>query len=289
MPCFVIRRGRIVGLVRTLGKRVYRKVSRVRIPPSPPNSLVLDNHRIRMTDKKHNYYLYILRGIQVLLVFSIIASVGVIIYRVTAGGSLTLADKINQAHHNVELLFSALLTLILVSIPGLIDKKRNIRFPDILSGAVVMFVFASIYLSARLALYGRYFWWDDLLHLMSGIIIGFIGFLLIYKLNERYSMNISPLLVAVFAICFAVTLGVFWEIAEFSSDAFFRTSTQKWDQPADSTMIGKSYQGSGLRDTMSDLILDVLGGFATSMVCYSLYKNEKDKTIKAMKRVFPEK
>jgi|WetSurMetagenome_2_1015567.scaffolds.fasta_scaffold38884_3 hypothetical protein len=33
-----IRRGRIVGLVRSLGKRVYRKVSRVRIPPSPPET-----------------------------------------------------------------------------------------------------------------------------------------------------------------------------------------------------------------------------------------------------------
>ena len=29
-------RGRIAGRVRTLGKRVYRKVSRVRIPLSPP-------------------------------------------------------------------------------------------------------------------------------------------------------------------------------------------------------------------------------------------------------------
>ena len=30
------RRDRIVGLVRSLGKRVYREVSRVRIPSSPP-------------------------------------------------------------------------------------------------------------------------------------------------------------------------------------------------------------------------------------------------------------
>ena len=30
-------RGRLAGLGRTLGKRVYRKVPRVRIPPSPPS------------------------------------------------------------------------------------------------------------------------------------------------------------------------------------------------------------------------------------------------------------
>ncbi len=242
-----------------------------------------------MAKKKPNYYLYILRGIQVLLVLSIITSVGVIIYKVTASNPLTLANKINQAHKNVELLISALLTLILVSVPGQMGKRRNIRFPDILAGAIVIFIYASIYLSARFALYGRFFWWDDLLHLMFGIITGLIGFLLIYKLNERYSMNINPLFVAIFAICFAVTVGVFWEIAEFSSDALFRTSTQRWNESASDTLIGKPYQGSGLRDTMEDLIQDVIGGFAASVVGYTLYKNEKDKTIKVMKQVFPKK
>ena len=37
IPALFIWRDRIVGLVRALGKRVYRKVSRVRIPLSPPN------------------------------------------------------------------------------------------------------------------------------------------------------------------------------------------------------------------------------------------------------------
>jgi hypothetical protein len=238
---------------------------------------------------KSKTYKYIITGIKILLGLSILTSIGVIIFNLTANGPLTLAEKINHSHRNVELLFSALMTLGLVMLPEYIEKRRNIKLPEILSGAITLFIFASIYLSARLALYNTYFWWDDLLHTLSGVIIGFIGFLLIYKINKKYSMNISPLLVAIFAFCFAITFGVFWEIAEFTSDALLKTSTQKWDLPANAILMGRAYQGSGLRDTMSDLILDVAGAFVTSVICYFLYKNEKHNTLKAMRNAFPER
>ena len=98
-------------------------------------------------------------------------------------------------------------------------------------------------------------------------------------------MDISPLLVAVFSFSFAVTIGVFWEIAEFSLDVLLGTANQKWNLSDDAVLIGKPYQGSGLRDTMSDLIVDSIGAFITSTVTYFLYKNDKKKTLAEMKKI----
>ncbi|MDX9816200.1 MAG: hypothetical protein RBT06_04605, partial [Smithellaceae bacterium] len=119
-------------------------------------------------------------------------------------------------------------------------------------------------------------------------IIGFIGFIAIYKINGKYSMNISPLLVAVFSFTFAITIGVFWEIFEFVLDVFFETTLQSWDLPETEILMGASYQGSGLRDTMSDLIVNSMGALLTSFICYFLYKKEKKKTLQMMREIFPD-
>ena len=126
------------------------------------------------------------------------------------------------------------------------------------------------------------------MHALSGFIIGFIGFIAIYKINGKYSMNISPLLVAVFSFTFAITIGVFWEIFEFVLDVFFETTLQSWDLPETEILMGASYQGSGLRDTMSDLIVNSMGALLTSFICYFLYKKEKKKTLQMMREIFPD-
>jgi len=101
-------------------------------------------------------------------------------------------------------------------------------------------------------------------------------------------MDVSPLLVAVFAFTFAITMGVLWEIFEFAIDWVFGTTMQSWDLPHDTTLIGRAFQGSGLRDTMSDLIIDSIGALSTSIICYFLYKEEKKKTLALMHEIFPD-
>jgi hypothetical protein len=186
---------------------------------------------------------------------------------------------------NIESAFWALLTFILSFGSTLIEKYQKIDIPDILEVIIVIFIYAGLFLSARYKLYYKFFWWDDLLHTLSGIITGFVGFIVIYKINYRYSMNISPLLVALFSFTFAITMGVFWEILEFSCDALIGSANQKWNLSDTEILMGKPYQGSGLRDTMSDLILDSIGAFVTSLITYYMYKNEKKRTLEKMKKM----
>jgi hypothetical protein len=240
--------------------------------------------------KKHllQKYDYVLWLIRLLLIMSILINLVLILFQFLTDQHVTHRELLDAISRRIEQVFWALLTFILTFLPDYIEKHQHIHLPHVLEILIVIFLYASIFLSARLGLYYHLFWWDDFLHTLSGVIIGFLGFIVMYKINEKYSMDISPLLVAVFAFTFAVTMGVLWEIFEFSMDIMFGTDMQKWNLPTTVWILGRSYQGSGLRDTMSDLIVDSLGALITSVICYFLYKNEKKKTLAMMHEIFPD-
>lgn len=214
-------------------------------------------------------------------------SIAIILIQLSADNPVTKKEIAEAISKRIELLFWTLVTLALTFLPDYIEYK-NIHLPHLLEIFIVIFIFAGIFLSVRYELYTQVFWWDDVLHALSGVIIGFIGFIIIYKINSKYSMDISPLLVAVFAFTFAITMGVIWEIFEFAMDTLFGTTMQSWDLPDTTIVIGKSFQGSGLRDTMSDLIVDSIGSLLTSIFCFFLYKREKKKTLALMHEIFPD-
>jgi tetrahydromethanopterin S-methyltransferase subunit E len=194
-------------------------------------------------------------------------------------------EKLNQYSANIESAFFSVIAFFLAMSTDIIEKQQNIDIPDILEIAIVVFIYAGIFLSVQFNLYYTLWWWDDLLHTLSGVIIGFIGFIVVFIINHKYSMNINPFFVALFSFTFAVTIGVIWEIMEFSVDIFLGSAHQKWDLPATEIMMGKAYQGSGLRDTMSDLIVDSVGALVTSVYTYFVYKNKKKYVIGEMKRM----
>jgi len=232
---------------------------------------------------------YVLLTIRCLLIGSIIIN---LIYIILDLFDVSLTSKsvlVNAMDKNIKIIFWALVTFAVTFLHDYFEKNKHIHIPDILESIIIIFIYAGIFLSVRFNLYDEVFWWDVVLHTASGVILGFIGFLAIYKLNSRHSMNISPLLVAVFAFTFAVSVDVLFEIYEFAMDIFFGTDMQSWNLPADTIELGRSFQGIGLRDTMSDLIFDTLGALAIAVVCFFLYKNDKKKSLKLMHEVFPGK
>jgi hypothetical protein len=219
------------------------------------------------------------------LILSVIANILITLLLIYSDNNVTKEEVFSEVSKRTEFIFWGIVTLILTFGSTYIQKRNKINIPEILDIVIIIFIISGTFLSVRFNLYYRFFWWDDLLHTLSGVIIGFIGFIMIYKINHKYSMDISPLLVAVFSFTFAVTLGVFWEILEFVSDVVLGTANQKWNLPDTAILIGKSYQGSGLRDTMSDLIVNCIGAFITSVIAYFMYKNEKPRTLERMKKM----
>jgi hypothetical protein len=223
--------------------------------------------------------------IRITLILSVLLNLLLFISGMLSNPGEDKSELFSRHSKNFELIFYALITFILSYGPSINEARQKIDLPDILEIVIVLFIYAGLFLSSRFSLYRKYFWWDDLLHTLSGVIIGFIGFIAIHKMNHKYSMDISPLLVAIFSFTFAVTLGVIWEIMEFSCDVFIGSTHQQWDLPDTEMLMGKPYQGSGLRDTMSDLIVDSIGAFVTSLITYYMYKNQKKRTMEKIQKI----
>lgn len=107
-----------------------------------------------------------------------------------------------------------------------------------------------------------------MLHTTSGVILGLIGFLFVYLLNEKgnKNVNLSPAFVILFAFCFAITMGVFWEFFEFGADRILGYNMQKFRMPGQ----------DGLIDTMTDLIVDALGALVACIVGWLYIKKRND-------------
>lgn len=134
----------------------------------------------------------------------------------------------------------------------------------------IAFVFASLFLGEVRGYYFRFWWWDIALHSGSGFLLGIIGFLLVYVLNETEDIGVhmKPGFVAFFAFLFAVGIGALWEIFEFSMDKLFAMNMQK-------QMLGDP---SGLTDTMWDLIVDTLGALVISLLGYGYIKTARNES-----------
>ena len=152
---------------------------------------------------------------------------------------------------------AVLAIMLLTLVPAALGRRLQVvDIPAEFEVLAVVFVFAAMFLGEIRGYYARYWWWDIALHTTSGLLLGILGFLLVYVLNssERIDLHMRPRFVALFAFTFAVAVGALWEIFEFGMDQLFGTNMQKpmFDDP------------SGLTDTMWDLIVDTLGALAIS-------------------------
>ena len=241
------------------------------------------------TKYKQSTHEYVLLTIRFLLICSVIINVAYIIIHLFDYSPATRSTLMNILDRNITITTWAIVTFAVTFLYDYFEKNQNIHIPDILETIIIIFIYASMFLSVLFNLYDDVFWWDVVLHTASGVILGFIGFLAIYKINRKHSMNISPLLVSTFAFTFAVTMGVIFEIYEFVMDIIFGTDMQSLDLPATTIEIGRAFQGIGLRDTMSDLIFDTICALSIAVICFFLYKKDKKKTLKLMHEVFPDK
>ncbi|MGD2168380.1 MAG: hypothetical protein PVF63_09745, partial [Gammaproteobacteria bacterium] len=84
-----------------------------------------------------------------------------------------------------------------------------VRIPYEFQLMALVFVFAALFLGEVRSYYIRFWWWDIALHTASGLLLGIVGFLLVYVLNESKSVavHMRASFVAFFAFLFAVTVG----------------------------------------------------------------------------------
>ena len=165
-----------------------------------------------------------------------------------------------------SVLFPSVLALALTFLPSVVEKRMRVTLPTEFEFVFVVFVFSAVFLGEAHDFYRMYWWWDVMLHTISGVNLGFMGFIILFSLYSGNKIKASPIVMAVFSFSFALALGALWEIYEFAMDGWFGLNMQK----------------SGLVDTMWDLIVDSLGAICAAVSGFFYIKYNRGGLVKRL-------
>lgn len=209
--------------------------------------------------------------------------------------------------------FLCLLSLILLLMPFILERKFKIDFPNTLEIIIMLFIFSAEILGEINNFYRTIPYWDSILHTINGFICAGLGFSLFDLLNNNMkSIQLSPKFLVVISFCFSMTIGVLWEFFEYTADNSFLNVDMQKDRIVENissvklneegenvpvniddieytiiyskdkegnlieTKIEGGYLDIGLIDTMKDLMVNFIGAIAFSIIGY-LYVNNREK------------
>ena len=209
---------------------------------------------------------------------------------------------------NYESVFLCALSLALLILPSILQKRLYITLPSTLEIVILLFIFAAEILGELASFYVRVPNWDTMLHTVNGFLCAAIGFALVDMMNrnDRFTFQLSPLYLAIVSFCFSMTVGVLWEFFEFSGDYFLGMDMQKdtivtaihsvnLDPTLTNTVIHVrdiadvivvhsdgtqqalglgGYLDIGIIDTMKDLFVNFIGAVVFSFIGYFYVKKK---------------
>lgn len=187
-----------------------------------------------------------------------------LILRLIFGGGSSNEAGYHSDSDYLLMLMQCILGLVTIHLPSILERRLRFELPGLLYGFYIAFLYCAIFLGEVRSFYYLFPRWDSILHFFSSLMTGFFGLMVVTILNRdrHVSMNLSPLFVCLFAFCFSVTIGSLWEIYEFTGDGLFGLNMQKFMTAQGELLIGHD----ALRDTMKDIIVDVLGALLASVI-----------------------
>lgn len=141
-----------------------------------------------------------------------------------------------------------------------------------------LIIFIGIVIGSYLELFDKIWWFDDFMHIMSGVVCAVFGYDFACII-QRKKGQCAATLAALFSIMFALSIAVGWEFYEFLMDYFHGTNLQlaaPGEETAgfDLSKYHNEYGYLGLVDTMTDMIMNAVGGLA-GMVFMIVLRNRK--------------
>lgn len=204
----------------------------------------------------------------------VLAIIGIVIMMIIAPSKPESNDPNGHIKSDyVLMLVQCILGLIVIFLPGIIERKISIQIPSNMMVLFILFIYAATFLGEVRSFYYTVPHFDTVLHTFSGGMIAALGFSIIAFLNntDKIPVNLSPLFVACFTFSFALALGGMWEIYEFLADGILNTNMQKFALEDGTGLIGRA----AVTDTMKDIIVDAVGALVISIAGYISLKYEK--------------
>lgn len=150
---------------------------------------------------------------------------------------------------DIGLVLTSIFALTITFLPSLLEGRYDVPMGVGLTLWITIGVF--FHTLGTAFFYGESFWFHNLAHATSGSLIAGIGYASFRAVDEHSSaLRFPPQFMFVLIVLFVVSIGVFWEIQEFTTDQLLVTESGK-------AIVFVQY---GLADTLSDLFFDLIGG-----------------------------
>lgn len=175
--------------------------------------------------------------------------------------------------------------LFVLRIPQFIKNKYHFQIPNMLDFILIAFAFSGLILGDVFNFYGRFPYWDSILHTFSGIVIAYVGFIVIEFLDKEYTipLSVSPLFMSLVVVSVALAIGAVWEIGEYTVDDIFHTNNQQYMKSTRATLYDEEdipLEGhEALNDTMKDLMLDLAGAIVVASIEYKKIESKQKKAL----------
>lgn len=155
--------------------------------------------------------------------------------------------------------------------PQLIERFFNIVVLEELRFLTVFQVMLHAIFGKFFHFYDKFPLYDSILHVTGGILLAFLGLSTFYGLEKRFS-NYTPRAfktkVSIASFNLVNSLGVIWEIIEFTADQIFG-----------GTPGYRLAQEGSLFDTMTDLIENNMGALLAILIFWRVIELKKEKEL----------
>lgn len=154
-----------------------------------------------------------------------------------------------------------------------------IEVPPLSQTLLNIIIFVGIVFGSYLELFDKIWWFDNFMHILSGFVCASFGYDLAVIL-QRKKGKCSIILAAMFGLMFALSIAVGWEFYEFLMDSLHGTNLQLSKAGPETAMFDISkyhneYGYLGLVDTMTDMMMNAIGGIVGMVFMIILRKRSK--------------
>ena len=192
---------------------------------------------------------------------------------------------IYQGEELFKVIFAGMqyLSFELILLPSMLRKRLNVEFPMVLFIFIVIYCFSCFILGDALNFYGIFSWWDDWLHVESGVLAAVIGvwFLRLALVENDKPIYFNRWILAIYLVLFSLGFSASWEIVEFTLDGLLDINMQQFMATTTGTItIATDVPRCGreaLYDTMVDISYTLAGAVPTAIYYFFVNDFKKPK------------
>ncbi|NBK97587.1 MAG: hypothetical protein EOM50_06140 [Erysipelotrichia bacterium] len=166
-----------------------------------------------------------------------------------------------QYMHSLMMCFVSLVLAFCIPIGFKLMKWKPVYEIYILA---IIFMFLASVLGSSYRFYDHVLYWDKYVHCFSGVLGGEVAYLLFCLLKKtQFVKKEDRTLLYVFINAVNIAIAALWELFEYAGLVFF-----DYD--------GIRHYTTGVHDSMSDILVCIIGGLVTTYFIYRFYHTGKD-------------